>query len=410
MVADVAASGAVASVLVKHALKNKMHARLTTSLYSVDMRRPSISAAIRNAVLVALAADACGTSIAPSSDAGEEQVPTDATMPVDAALSPDADPGNDAGDLDALTTIDVPLLPLPDGCIVTGKPDGFAPCGYTEDLSDYNACTIDHDANTQEAAVCFLLCDPTEPDCIYYDLGDSGGSILTCGPGCIGRLQRSGRHAYETCAPLEESAADFLARASSLEAASVDSFHVLAVALDHHGARDLAKRARRAAHDEVRHSRITARLARAVAVTGTVTETVAETVTGTDSHSVTEPRTIFEIAIENAEEGCVRETFGAALAVWQAENARDPNVRDAMREIARDEMQHAELGWKIHAWARTKLNARERLRVEIARKNAVTAMRRDLGTSLDEASRDALGLPDRTRALALFDALTTALA
>jgi len=363
------------------------------------MRRRSISAAIRNAALVAVAAEACGQSQPGPTDASVDQIATDA--PVDA---PDAndDATIDGGDLDALTPIDVPLLPLPDGCIVTGKPDGPAPCGYTEDLNDFVACQIDHDANTQEAAVCFVLCDPTEPDCIYYDLGDAGGSILTCGPGCIGRLRRDARDAFETCAPLAESAADFLARAATLEAAAIDAFRALARDLDAHGASHLAKRARRAARDEVRHARVTARLAkkhgapdrRRCRSTGTIADRA--------------PRALLAIAIENAEEGCVRETFGAAIATWQAERARDPDVRAAMRAIAREECEHAELGWAIADWARERLTPRDRARVEASRRGALAAMRRDLGNALDDASREALGLPDRAQAERLFDAVMSA--
>jgi rubrerythrin len=362
------------------------------------MRRPSISAALRNAVLLVMA-EACGQSIQTGSpDASDEAQPSDAPTTDETTNFPDGgDP--DAGDLDAIDPIDVPLLPLPDGCVVSGKPDGFAPCGYTENLNDYNACQIDHDANTQEASVCFVLCDPTEPDCIYYDLGDSGGSILTCGPGCIGRLRRDARDDHETCAPLREGVGDFLARAASLEAASIDAFRVLAAELDHHGAPRLARAARRAAKDEVRHARTMARLSRARSTR------TSRRVSTNERHS---PRSILAIAMENAEEGCVRETFGAALAMWQAENARDADVRDAMREIARDETAHAEIGWAIAAWARSRLSARDRARVDAARTNAITAMRRDLAPTLDDDARVALGLPDLVHARALFDAVFAA--
>lgn len=357
------------------------------------MRRLSISTAIRNAVLIAMGPIACGdTQVTP--DAGG-----DADSSNDSTVNDAADGGvdaGDAGDLDAIVgPVDVVLLPLPDGCVVTGKPDGFAPCGYTENLNDFVACQVDHDANTQDASICFVLCDPTEPDCLYYDLGDSGGSILTCGPGCIGRLRKDARDAFDTCAPLAESAGDFLARASTLEAASIDSFEALAGELEHHGAAELAVAARRAARDEVRHARSVRRLARA-------RNRFLSRVRRTKRSA---PRSVLDIALENAEEGCVRETFGAALATWQAENARDEDVRAAMKSIARDECKHAELGFRIDAWARTRLSERDRVRVDRARENALATLERDFTDALDEDSRARLGLPNREDARALLRAL-----
>ena len=55
------------------------------------------------------------------------------------------------------------------------------------------------------------------------------------------------------------------------------------------------------------------------------------------------PRRPVEIARENAEEGCVRETFGALLAAHQAAYACDPEVREVMTRIAGDELRHAAL-------------------------------------------------------------------
>ena len=46
-------------------------------------------------------------------------------------------------------------------------------------------------------------------------------------------------------------------------------------------------------------------------------------------------RSIEPLAIDNAGEGCVRETFGAALAAVQAQRATDPTVRAMMVMVAR---------------------------------------------------------------------------
>ncbi len=63
-------------------------------------------------------------------------------------------------------------------------------------------------------------------------------------------------------------------------------------------------------------------------------------------------RSVFEIALDNAREGCVRETFGALLGWALAGRARDAKVRDFYSRIARDETRHASLSWRLHAWLR----------------------------------------------------------
>jgi hypothetical protein len=47
--------------------------------------------------------------------------------------------------------------------------------------------------------------------------------------------------------------------------------------------------------------------------------------------------------LDNAVEGCVRETFGAAVGLWQAKQAGDAKVAKAMRQIAPDELIGARL-------------------------------------------------------------------
>ena len=57
-----------------------------------------------------------------------------------------------------------------------------------------------------------------------------------------------------------------------------------------------------------------------------------------------EVRMLVEVAMDNAAEGCVRETYGAAVAAFQGEWAQDRAVRRAMRAIADDEAEQASLG------------------------------------------------------------------
>jgi hypothetical protein len=61
--------------------------------------------------------------------------------------------------------------------------------------------------------------------------------------------------------------------------------------------------------------------------------------------------TLADIARIAAEEGCVGETLGAALAAAQLERTTDATARCVVAKIARDEARHAELAWGFAAWA-----------------------------------------------------------
>jgi len=357
------------------------------------MRR-SILPLIERAVLVALAS-ACSSS----NEQGDAGAPDASDEPsADATTEAAADATDefvdDGGVLEAIAP-----LPLPDGCVVTGKPDVFAPCGYSENINDPIACGIDIDADTQQAGVCYVLCDPTEPDCVYYDLGngDAGDTyIVSCGAGCIGRLHEEAREEIAgTCAHLRRDRGAILARDAELEAASVFAFAIVARDLARFAApRELVDAAERSADDEMRHAHVVGALARRFGGAPREAARPAE---------ATRDRRAF--AIENAVEGCVRETFGAALAAWQAARATDPAVRDAMREIARDEALHADLGWRIDAWLASVGAEDETRAMRGARAASVCA----LEGSLDAygAGDAALGLPSCAEAKALFDALAS---
>ena len=109
------------------------------------------------------------------------------------------------------------------------------------------------------------------------------------------------------------------------------------------------------------------------------------------------PRTLEEIAIENVVEGCVRETFGALVASYQAEMATDNVIKAAMMRIAQDETRHAALAWKLAGWFNGRLDPVARQRVEQARRRAAEQLARDhQGLEAPEFAQ-ALGLPSPIR-------------
>jgi len=347
------------------------------------MRRSSRTP-VERAILLALSA--CGVDHADAIDGS-----LDATVEADVVDAFDgADGAGDEGDA-GLTTFDA--WPLPDGCVVTGQPTNDASCGYTVLLNDPGPCLIDVDAGTQDPNVCVVLCDPYEAECVYTDLnvGDGGHAFFVgCGggDGCVGRLhERARAHVAARCTRARPNRGAWLGRAAALEASAIEAFDIFAGDLAQLGApARLVRDARRAARDERRHARATAGLA---ARFGGRVERLPR------AHQ--RPRDVHDIAIENAIEGCVRETFGAAIAAWQAARATDPIVRRAMRSIARDEARHADLGWRVDAWLGCRVEA------SAARARAVEALR--VTTVAFGSGDDVLGLPDAATAARLVDAL-----
>lgn len=186
-----------------------------------------------------------------------------------------------------------------------------------------------------------------------------------------------------------------LAEAAWLEAASVRSFRRLARELRAHDApAELVSAAETAARDEVRHARTMARLAR--------------------KHGAEPPkvrvarvgrRSLEAIAVENAVEACVGETYGAALAAWQAAHARDPEVKRALAAIAPDEANHAALAWAVREWTASKLDADANARVRAAERVAIARLRVDAATGDDADVARAIGLPSASESAALVDAV-----
>ncbi len=90
-------------------------------------------------------------------------------------------------------------------------------------------------------------------------------------------------------------------------------------------------------------------------------------------------RSLEEMALENAVEGCIRETFGAYVAHIQAERAKDKEVRGILRRVAADETMHAGLAWEIHAWAMERLSVEARGRIACRMKEAMGKLNWPLG-------------------------------
>ena len=214
---------------------------------------------------------------------------------------------------------------------------------------------------------------------------------------CVGR-----RPAGFEEAVLESTAArELLVATAELEQASIDAFVRLARELAHHRApAALVARAREAAQDERRHARAMRLLA------------VRFGAEGGASRRRMRPRRVPRLAdvlVENAVEGCVRETFGALMAHVQARRASDQAVGHTMARIAVDESRHASLAWDVHAWGIGRLSPHEQHRIDEARRGAVRGLVDEIERGPREVDARELGLVGAIEARALAASLEASL-
>ncbi len=350
------------------------------------------------AQLVVLA-PGCGGSIARATADGDSGAPADASLEagVEASLEASADAGEGS---------------MPDACTnpcacEPAFPSGMGTAAQACVIAAEIAAYLASDAGGAGTGNYF---PPYEPACISFcqQLGNSGGDDLACEEPayfdayesaldasdadadggaecpawsggvlirCLYSCGGTGRRVHGITEPPRagESVGALLAERAYLEAVSVHAFETLERELEAHGAPvELLRDARRARRDEVRHTAMMARLARRF-------EGSPEPFAAPPPAPV---RGLLEIALENAVEGCVRETYGAVVGLVEARLSRDAGVRRAMRSIAEDECRHAELAWRVAAWIAPRLTAEERVQVDRTTRDAVVTLRREGDTEI----------------------------
>ncbi|MBX3191920.1 MAG: ferritin-like domain-containing protein [Labilithrix sp.] len=192
--------------------------------------------------------------------------------------------------------------------------------------------------------------------------------------------------------------AHFLSASVWLEAASVVAFERLGAELRAFGAPEaLARACDRAAVEEAEH---------ATALAGIATRYGARRVP--PRVSPFRERSLFELARENVVEGCVKETFAAAVAVVQSIRAEDRELRGVMKKIAIEEATHADLARRIDHWARTRLAPEEVDALDAETRDAARSLAHALPRAFSDARlRSIAGLPtaeESTRILAALAA------
>lgn len=334
----------------------------------------------------------------------------DATPQDEAAVDTGRAPSND-GDVDG---------PLSCGAYITvvegGVPRDAASDADAESLCDYRfMCGI-------PAGVTHVGCDIVVAE---LDGGPSADATnlkcrLTEGQGCLADAYAptesgsitmecidclsggAGRHTAGVAAPrcASRGAAGYFSRMAHAEAASVFAFRRMQTELAREGApRELLLATRRAARDEVRH----ARTMRAFAAEH------AGAAPKVRVRRAAAQRSLESIARENATEGCIRETFMALVAHYQAANAPDGRMRRAFAQIAADETRHAALAWAVARWAEARLDPAARARIVRARARAAAALRASLAARPFDTADVLVGHPGAAEATALFDAMLAGL-
>lgn len=274
------------------------------------------------------------------------------------------------------------------------------------DASDDGATGDDGggDASVSDAGACFATCQEACARAFpEFTTGFGGGSCLVKlvdGRERISCSYTIGHPCGRACAGLRAPSmsastalGELYARLAWMEAASIVSFRRLARELTEHGApAALIAAARSAARDEVRHARAMAGLARRHG--GTIPRV---------SHDSFVLRSLEEIARENAVEGCIGETYSAAVTSWQAEHAGDPEDRRVLEAIAEDEIDHSALAFAIADWILPKLDVAGRERIRDATSRAIVAMQALAERVVDPALVREAGLPPPVAARRLAD-------
>jgi len=120
-------------------------------------------------------------------------------------------------------------------------------------------------------------------------------------------------------------------------------------------------------------------------------------------------RSLAEVAIDNCKEGCIRETYGALCAIWQAEHAQDQAVREVLYRIESEESHHALMSWDIHAWLWPQLNEEEQQLCQQAMFETIAELEADLHVEPPPALIQIAGLPPAKEALRMFQQLKQSL-
>lgn len=248
---------------------------------------------------------------------------------------------------------------------------GSSECYVRVQTTDGNslpaATTCSKDIYTQQAnpaltaepwkSLCTTSCGEEQNCLIGPDTAQNNKIMVNCvswWENCAGGRSSEGIEVAELPSQ-DPSFGAWLGRMATLEAESIPAFRRLAQELAALGApRKLRRKASRSRRDEKRHARTMTSLARRHG------NEPAKVINAKQRLTL---RSLEEVALENAVEGCIRETYGAWQAFTQSRESSDAEFRAIMGRIAQDEMRHANLAWEIHHWAMNRLDREQQERI-----------------------------------------------
>ncbi len=229
--------------------------------------------------------------------------------------------------------------------------------------------------------------------CSYDGNNTQGDALISCNyyTDCVmeGRAYAGIKRALNAMG--RDISAAWIARAVHAEMTSVHAFMHLHSELGRHNApAELRQECIHAARDEIRHTRMMGELAERFGGKVPVLEKI----------KICE-RSLLELALENAVEGCVNESYAALIALYQSKHAENHSMRRIFLEIAEDEIRHAELAWKIHEWCIGRLKPEEKSMVLKAQTQAFERLSQMANEQYIGTNRKLLGLPESDIALRL---------
>ena len=276
--------------------------------------------------------------------------------------------------------------------------------GVTAKLSDevFSQYLVEGEITEEScASLCWEELNLYESDlcaCEYTGTNDSGEHGVTCEQSyCYtyyyeGRVHGSIPKTKRN--PSNSVLGNYFARVSNAEASSIAAFLQLRKELKFHNApQGLLDRCFLAAKQEVDHARVMIKLAE-----------LHQGKLAPFIFGKFEPRTLLELTLDNAVEGCIFETFSALKLLQQAKKSDHPVLTQTLKQIALDEISHAELAWDIHKYLMTKLSKEERQIVRTAQKNAVSTLvhNQDNHGHFARGERDFLGLTETKELRKIF--------
>lgn len=376
-----------------------MNARRLTKLFHLLLASSAVSAG--GAACGGAIADESGGSTGDSPGADAAIATGDDDDDADAATTTTAGRDSGAADVHADVKSDVTVPPR-DAAVA----DAFTGCAIGELAADPTLCCVNPPdplcgssggGDTDHCALdCRAVCEHAAPgsssahafvDCYWSQSTTDPKIEYACGLCGVGRVPEDTPPCVSGC-----DLGARLAEQAYYEAASVTAFERLVRELTRVGApASLVRRATRGVADERRHAALFARLARERGAT-----------VRRPALDATRRPGLYELALENAAEGCVRETYGALVATHQASRAEEPALRRAFAEVARDETAHAALSWDLAAWFEERLTPRELARVRAVRDEAQGRLAGELLRGGYDSADRALGLPSPEVACALF--------